>query len=71
MRSIAGIPPRATLRRGQTPQGFRLGVICRAYELADGDPEFSATDDCGVVFTYLPDVEDQGHRRHGREHEGH
>ena len=54
--TIAGIPPRATLRRGQTPQGFRLGVIRRAYELADGDPEFSATDDCGVVFTYLPEV---------------
>ncbi|MCD2444049.1 bifunctional cytidylyltransferase/SDR family oxidoreductase [Agromyces sp. SYSU K20354] len=54
--TIAGIPPRATLRRGQTPQGFRLGVIRRAYELADGDPAFSATDDCGVVFTYLPEV---------------
>ena len=54
--TIAGIPPRASLRRGQTPQGFRLGVIRRAYELADGDPAFSATDDCGVVFTYLPSV---------------
>ena len=54
--TISGIPPRATLRRGQTPQGFRLGVIRRAYQLADGDPEFSATDDCGVVFTYLPEV---------------
>ncbi|QEO13526.1 bifunctional cytidylyltransferase/SDR family oxidoreductase [Agromyces intestinalis] len=53
---ITGIPPRSTLRRGQTPQGFRLGTIRRAYEIAAGDPEFAATDDCGVVFSYLPEV---------------
>lgn len=53
---IAGIPRRAALRRGQTPQGFRLSVITRAYEAAERDPGFSATDDCGVVFTYLPEV---------------
>ncbi|WP_248305429.1 bifunctional cytidylyltransferase/SDR family oxidoreductase [Agromyces sp. H66] len=53
---ITGIPPRSTLRRGQTPQGFRLSVIRRAYEIAADDPGFAATDDCGVVFTYLPDV---------------
>ncbi|MCI2958028.1 bifunctional cytidylyltransferase/SDR family oxidoreductase [Agromyces atrinae] len=55
-RLITGIPPRAALRRGQTPQAFRLPVIRRAYALARQDPQFSATDDCGVVFTYLPDV---------------
>jgi len=51
--------PRATLARCQTPQGFRLGVIRRAYELAAADPGFAtlpATDDCGVVLRYLPDV---------------
>ncbi|GAA1943377.1 bifunctional cytidylyltransferase/SDR family oxidoreductase [Agromyces allii] len=53
---ITGIPARSTLRRGQTPQGFRLSTIRRAYELAAGDPAFAATDDCGVVFTYLPEV---------------
>lgn len=53
---ISDIPPRARLRRGQTPQGFRLSVIRRAYEAAQADPQFAATDDCGVVFTYLPDV---------------
>lgn len=53
---ITSIPKRAALRRGQTPQGFRLPVIRRAYELAAGDPDFAATDDCGVVFTYLPEV---------------
>ncbi len=54
--TITGIPDRSLLRRGQTPQAFRLGTIRRAYELADLDPDFRATDDCGVVFTYLPDV---------------
>lgn len=55
-RIITGIPDRSRLRRGQTPQAFRLGTIRRAYEIAAGDPAFRATDDCGVVFTYLPDV---------------
>jgi len=53
---ISGIPPRGRLRRGQTPQGFRVSVIRKAYELANQDPDFAATDDCGVVFKYLPDV---------------
>lgn len=53
---ITSIPNRGTLRRGQTPQGFRLGTIRRAYELANQDKTFHATDDCGVVFTYLPDT---------------
>jgi 2-C-methyl-D-erythritol 4-phosphate cytidylyltransferase len=53
---IADIPDRSRLRRGQTPQGFRLSTIRRAYELAAADPDFRATDDCGVVLRYLPDV---------------
>jgi len=53
--TIREIPPRATLRRGQTPQAFRSCVIRRAYELADKDPDFVATDDCTVVLRYLPD----------------
>lgn len=53
---ITGIPDRSVLRRGQTPQAFRLGTIRRAYKLAAGDDTFRATDDCGVVFKYLPDV---------------
>lgn len=55
-RRITGIPDRSLLRRGQTPQAFRLGTIRRAYEIAATDPDFRATDDCGVVFTYLPEV---------------
>ncbi|MFC7327484.1 IspD/TarI family cytidylyltransferase [Marinactinospora rubrisoli] len=53
---IRQVPPRASLRRMQTPQGFRLGVIRRAYRLALADPELVATDDCGVVLRYLPEV---------------
>jgi 2-C-methyl-D-erythritol 4-phosphate cytidylyltransferase len=57
---MTSIPPRESLGRCQTPQGFRLSVIRRAYELAAADPEaatFSATDDCGIVLRYLPQVE--------------
>ncbi len=53
---ISGIPDRARLRRGQTPQGFRLSLIRRAYALARQDEHFTATDDCSVVLRYLPDV---------------
>jgi 2-C-methyl-D-erythritol 4-phosphate cytidylyltransferase len=50
------IPPRDSLRRCQTPQGFRLPVITRAHELALADPDYEPTDDCGVVLRYLPEV---------------
>jgi 2-C-methyl-D-erythritol 4-phosphate cytidylyltransferase len=53
---ITAIPPRASLRRGQTPQAFRSPVIRDAYRLAAQDPDFAATDDCGVVLRYRPDV---------------
>ncbi len=54
--AIDDILPRALLRRGQTPQGFHLSVIRRAYELATQDADFQATDDCTVVLRYLPSV---------------
>ncbi|MFD2079961.1 2-C-methyl-D-erythritol 4-phosphate cytidylyltransferase [Actinopolymorpha cephalotaxi] len=53
---ITDIPSRARLRRGQTPQAFRLSTIRRAYEVAADDPNFAATDDCAVVLRYLPEV---------------
>ncbi|MDW5329346.1 bifunctional cytidylyltransferase/SDR family oxidoreductase [Plantactinospora sp. KLBMP9567] len=53
---ITDIPVRSRLRRGQTPQAFRSGTIRAAYALAAQDPAFSATDDCGVVLRYLPEV---------------
>ena len=56
--SMVSIPPRESLGRCQTPQGFRLSVIRRAYELARAEQEkFVATDDCGMVLRYLPSIE--------------
>lgn len=54
--TIEEIPPRKLLRRGQTPQGFRLSTIQKAYEKALKDPQFVTTDDCGVVVKYLPET---------------
>src|SRR5215475_5938586 len=57
--TIQRVLPRHALARCQTPQGFRLSVISRAYQLAAADPAFAAitaTDDCGVVLRYLPEV---------------
>lgn len=53
---IRQIPDRSKLKRGQTPQAFRLEVISRAYEIALKDKNFKVTDDCGVVVKYLPEV---------------
>jgi 2-C-methyl-D-erythritol 4-phosphate cytidylyltransferase len=55
---ITDIPNRHRLWRCQTPQGFRLATLQRAYELADADvgAGFQATDDCSVVLRYLPGV---------------
>ncbi|GAB3734641.1 IspD/TarI family cytidylyltransferase [Nocardiopsis nanhaiensis] len=55
--AVTATPDRSQLRRMQTPQGFRLGVARRAYELAMADPALVATDDCGVVLRYLPEEE--------------
>ena len=55
MNCISGIPIREYLRNGQTPQAFKLSTIKQAYTLALQDPEFKTTDDCGVVYKYLPD----------------
>ena len=54
---IADVLPRHLLRRGQTPQSFRLSTIRAAYAEAAGDPAFTATDDSTVVLRYLPGVE--------------
>jgi 2-C-methyl-D-erythritol 4-phosphate cytidylyltransferase len=53
---ITAVPARAQLRSLQTPQGFRVPTIRRAHALAAADPDFTATDDCGVVLRYLPEV---------------
>jgi ribitol-5-phosphate 2-dehydrogenase (NADP+) / D-ribitol-5-phosphate cytidylyltransferase len=53
---MTGVLPRHLLRRGQTPQSFRLSTIRAAYAKAAQDPNFTATDDCTVVLRYLPGV---------------
>lgn len=53
---VVDSPPREALRRVQTPQGFRSEVLRAAHARAAADPGFAATDDCGVVRRYLPDV---------------
>ena len=54
--TTAAMPSRARFRRVQTPQGFQAATLQHAYDVALTDPNFQATDDCGVVFRYLPDV---------------
>ena len=53
---LVDVPPRALLRRGQTPQAFLKSAITRAYERAANDRNFVAPDDCTVVLKYTPDV---------------
>lgn len=49
---IDEIPERAMLRLGQTPQGFRAGLLRKAHALAGRDPGLKVTDDCGLVLHY-------------------
>ena len=49
-------PQRDRLRLVQTPQGFKRSVLAEAFNKALLDPDFKATDDCGVVFRYLPET---------------
>lgn len=53
-RLVARIPERKLMWRAQTPQAFRLPLIRDAYQRALQDPQFRATDDCGVVRRYMP-----------------
>lgn len=54
--SIANIPERSRMRRGQTPQGFRLQTIRSAYDLAIQHKRTIFTCDCGVVRAMLPHI---------------
>lgn len=53
---VTAMPKRSSLRQMQTPQGFEIATLREAYRLAAQDPGFVASDDCGVVHRYLPDV---------------
>lgn len=54
---VADVPNRDLYFRAQTPQAFRLGTINRAYQMAEQDRDFIATDDSGVVRKYMPDID--------------
>lgn len=63
---VSRIPQRSTIMRAQTPQAFRLELIAEAYVKALGVESLSAeacavchlpaTDDCGIVHEYMPEV---------------
>ena len=63
---IVCIPARSTIMRAQTPQAFRLELIAEAYTKALGADicdtqacaaaHLPATDDCGIVHEYMPEV---------------
>ncbi|MEO6471838.1 MAG: 2-C-methyl-D-erythritol 4-phosphate cytidylyltransferase, partial [Aeromicrobium sp.] len=54
--SIERTLDRDSLRRLQTPQAFRLGVLAKAVDLARRDPELKSTDDFTLVQHYLPEA---------------
>lgn len=51
---ISNIPNRSIMRRGQTPQGFKLGSIQLAYQKAIEANRYVFTCDCGVIRAMLP-----------------
>ena len=56
--TLQSVPLRSSLMRAQTPQVFRLSLIKEAYERAMENAEgINATDDAGIVHTYMPHTE--------------
>ncbi len=54
---IKDIPARKYLRRGQTPQAFKLKLIKKAHQLALKESFFNATDDCSLILKFqLSDI---------------
>ncbi len=54
---IKSAPLRENYRLVQTPQAFHLPVIRSAFEIALKDININATDDCGIILNYLPEIE--------------
>jgi 2-C-methyl-D-erythritol 4-phosphate cytidylyltransferase len=50
--TIANIPERSMLRLGQTPQGFKSGLLRQGHTYANNDKELKVTDDCGLILHY-------------------
>ena len=53
---IQSAPDRSTLMRAQTPQAFHIEVLRQAFAKGLKDPHFQATDDCGVLLKYMPEI---------------
>lgn len=51
---ITSIPDRRFLKRGQTPQAFKMTTIRSAYEKFMASESKVASDDCGIVMRFLP-----------------
>ena len=69
---ITDVPDRSRTAPRPDPAGVpALHDPPRPTTLAGQDPDFTATDDCGVVLRYLPDVPIWRGPRLGAEHEGH
>lgn len=49
---IQNIPERSTLKRGQTPQGFKMAVIKEAHRRAMAENIQNSPDDCNLVLKY-------------------
>lgn len=54
--TIMRIPERSQMWQAQTPQAFRFDILRDAYQRALQDPQLAATDDCGVVAHYMPEI---------------
>lgn len=53
---VESIPSRTEFMRAQTPQAFHLDTIAEAYRRALAAGKVAATDDAGIVHTYMPEV---------------
>ena len=53
---VESIPSRTEFMRAQTPQAFHLDTITEAYRRALAAGKVAATDDAGIVHTYMPEV---------------
>lgn len=54
---IINVPNKLTYFRSQTPQGFKLSTLKKAYDLAEKEPNFKAIDDCDVISKTLPEID--------------
>lgn len=51
---VSSIPDRKKVYYAQTPQAFKIKTLTDAFTIGLQDAKFAPTDDCSVVFNYLP-----------------